>query len=197
MPIILALRVDKTRKIRRGQDALWQVVRDLTAADRDRQVFLSEIARQMDEDASILKLHIGRLVKAGFMIPDTSIAGPCWRLVKRPTKIPVAQTRQDAMWASMRALKTFDARELALAATTEALPVSVSTAKQYLKFLAPAGYLALVREAIPGSGGRLALYRLKPSMDTGPEAPKVLRTLLVYDPNRDEVFGPAEAECQP
>ena len=31
-------------------------------------------------------------------------------------------------------------------------------------------------------------------MNGGPDAPRVLRTHLIYDPNRNEVMGEAEAE---
>lgn len=199
MSIILALRVDKTKTIRRGQDWLWQVIRDLTAADRNRQIFLREIMDRMaSSDASAVRLDLGRMVKAGLIAPETSVAGPCWRVLRRVTKLPqmgrngiVARSGQEAMWSAMRALKVFDARELALAASTEARPVTLVTAKSYLNRLNAAGYLAVVRPATPQ---RIAAYRLKPAMNTGPEAPKVLRTHLIYDPNRHEVMGLVQAE---
>lgn len=205
MSIILALRVDQTKNIKRGQDYLWQVIRDLTAADRNRPIFLSEIMKQMaGTDASAVKLDLVRMVKAGLIAPQTSAAGPCWQALKRPTKLPAlgkeglaVRSAQDAMWAAMRALKVFDARELSLAASTEDRAVPLWTAKSYLRRLDTAGYLTVTRAATKGPGGRTATYRLKPSMDTGPEAPRILRTRMVYDPNRNEVMGLSETEDQP
>lgn len=205
MSKILALMVDKTKPVRRGQDYLWQVIRELTATDRDRQVFLSEIMNRMGgTDTSAVKLDLARIVKAGLMEPDVSIAGACWRVVRRPTKLPplskdglAVRSGQSAMWLAMRALKSFDATELSLASSTEERRVTLETAKSYLRRLDAAGYLAIKRPAKKGPGSRLTVYRLKPSMDTGPEAPRILRTHLVYDPNRNEVMGLAETEDQP
>ncbi len=205
MSIILALRVDETKLIKRGQDYLWQVIRDLTAADRTRPFFLAEIMKHMaGTDASAVKTDLTRMVKAGLIAQQTSAAGPCWQALKRPTKLPAlsreglaVRSAQDAMWAAMRALKVFDARELSLAASTVERAIPLWTAKSYLQRLDAAGYLTVTRRATKGPGGRTAAYRLKPSMDTGPEAPRILRTRMVYDPNRNQVMGPAEAEDQP
>ncbi len=199
MSIILALRVDKTKTIRRGQAYLWQVIRDLTAADRARPIFLDEImARMAGTDRSVVRLDLGRMAKAGLISLTTSTAGPCWTVLKRPTRLPslgkagaAPRSGQEAMWTAMRALREFSPREIALTASTVERPVSLQTARTYVQRLNGAGYFTVVA---PATSRSLAVYRLKPAMNGGPDAPRVLRTHLIYDPNRNEVMGEAEAE---
>lgn len=59
--------------------------------------------------------------------------------------------------------------------------------------LSRAGYLQVLRQASPKVQ---QIWRLKSSMNTGPNPPKILRTKVVYDANRKEIMGrPVAEEC--
>lgn len=107
--------------------------------------------------------------------------GPAPRLRRDGTEIPL--DGQQRLWIAMRSLGVFSVAELAYAATLDA-PVPPNTAASYVRRLQAAGYL--VRQG--------DCYRLKPSMNTGPEAPKILRTHTVWDPNRRALMGQATTD---
>lgn len=195
MAEILALEVDRSRPIRRGSAYMWSVVRDLTKERRDRVFTATDVLDQTNAtELSTVRKWARTLVKAGIL---EEVEGG-FRCLKRPTMLPhisnagkVVGGRNDAMWAAIRALKSFSPRELALVASTEEAPVKEWTAKSYTALLHAAGYLVVISAATPR---RQATYRLKPSKNTGPLAPRILRSKLVYDPNLAQVMGDAECE---
>ena len=98
------------------------------------------------------------------------------------------------MWRTLRMLKgDTNARELAAHASTIAIPVSPIAAGDYLRNLHSAHYLVCTQEGRGigntkakgkgGGNGIQARYRLKPGSDTGPRAPMICRTNVLYDPN--------------
>lgn len=97
---------------------------------------------------------------------------------------PVTQgVGREQMWRSMRVLKEFDCRELALAASTAAHQVNIQETKNYVKFVARAGYLQLVKASHSNQPAR---YRFIRSRDTGPRAPLVTGDRNVFDGNTGE-----------
>ena len=74
----------------------------------------------------------------------------------------------------MRALRTFRASELAVAASTEAMPIARETASGFAADLLRAGYLADAGRAPDNS--RAVIYRLLPARNTGPRAPIIMRS---------------------
>lgn len=99
----------------------------------------------------------------------------------------------DQMWAAMKALRAFDAVELAAAATTPAFTVRKQTARLYLWHLARADYVTRVAEA----KGTQARYRFNRGKNTGPRAPLVCRDKSVMDANNGTVWRPeGESECK-
>lgn len=200
MPVILALKVDKSRPIRRGAAFYWSVIRELTAGPdgMNRPVTLMEIVNRTDGVAQgTVRSFMRTLTGAG--LAEQLPASPLqWRILKRPTELPRlsrdgrrAGSKTQQMWNAIRALPSFTAAEVALAASIEDSVVQVNSAKTYVLLLAGAGYLKIERA---GGPNRATIYRLKPSMNSGPKSPRILRTKLVYDPNRDEIMGAAEAE---
>mgnify|MGYP000963256396 CR=1 FL=1 len=199
MSIILALRVDPGTPIRRGRDHYWTLIRNLTAFDRDAlfdATFILE--RSQDVDLSSIRRDLTTLERAGFLARVQAGGVTMWRVVQRPTRLPslsadgrVVETGQGAMWNAIRALGSFTHAEVALAASTEELPISPIAAKSYVLRLAGVGYLKVERTA---TSKRQARWRLRPSMNTGPLPPRILRTKLVFDPNRNEVVGLSDAE---
>lgn len=96
------------------------------------------------------------------------------------------------MWRSMKALKSFDFRELANASSTATVTVPPATAKRYLHHLHDAGYLV---ELKPATHKTPAKYKLLSSKNTGPKAPMVQRSHRVYDPNLKKVMWQEEVDA--
>jgi hypothetical protein len=100
---------------------------------------------------------------------------------------------RDHMWRTAKMLGAFDARDLAVHASTEDCTVSEADAKYYCAYLARAGYLAVVE---PGGPARLARYRFLVTRNTGPRAPMVQRVRQVFDPNLGRVvWRPGDGEA--
>lgn len=124
-----------------------------------------------------------------------------WSLVENaPAKAPVirrddyAGSRgrvREQLWTAMRALPAFTVRELAFAATTEEHPVKPRTAERYVRELGRCGLLLALTPSAKGAPGRTgahaARWRLKPSANTGPLPPKIIKG-EVFDPNRNAVI---------
>jgi len=202
MSTILRLKIGKSRPVRRGHDYYWKVIRDLTEI-HSRDVFtISEIldkcTRMKRPDVNcFLRL----LVKAGIaekvehQDPDARLY---FRLKTRPIATPVLSRSgkttsgqgQTNMWNTMcHLLKSgFSVRELCIHAATADVPITHSTAKSYVVALNRAGMLIVRGKGVATS------YRLKPSANTGPKAPKILRSKMVYDANTETIVGDVEAE---
>lgn len=103
--------------------------------------------------------------------------------VKRDGKVVVLGARREQLWRTMRMLKTFSVRELAVHASTEETPVAETDCANYLRYLDRAGYVAQVST-------RPARYRFIPGRYTGPRPPMVQRVRQVYDPNLQRVVWP-------
>ncbi|TYC53812.1 hypothetical protein FMN50_13650 [Rhodobacterales bacterium] len=211
MSIQLELRVTAGKPVYRGHDHYWSVIRDL---GKGGNLFtLSQIGlRTNDPVNDCITDYLRRLIKAGIVEVAgsekvltnlrTTTTQQHYRVLKRPKATPRLNRDgslakqglgQDQLWTAIRALSGFDTRELAIAASTDDVVVAVETAKSYARHLEAAGYLQVLR---PGSGPVSRIWRLKPSMNTGPTAPKILKSKMVYDPNRKEIMGaPLAEEC--
>ncbi len=206
MSIVLKLQVGKAEPVMRGQAHFWKVMRTLQA---DHGEFT---APQVDlaSNADIRDIHkfIRTLVAAGFVELAGEDDGPTnggtplksYRIVRdqaacpRLSKSYVQGTGQRNMWNVLRGplgRSGVTVVDLAAYASTEEIPVSRETAGSYAKLLVQAGYLVPV---VKGGARKLAVWRLKPSMNTGPLPPMILRTKLVYDQNAGKVMGEPVAE---
>jgi hypothetical protein len=87
------------------------------------------------------------------------------------------------LWNGMRGLKTFTPVDLA-SHCREDLRVVAQEASAYCQQLLRAGYLRVVRTAVPGK--RDATYQLV--RNSGPRAPREKRIVAVWDPN-DSVYA--------
>lgn len=176
----------------RGPEAWWPAIVKIDAICSPWTV--AEVAMLTGSVRRSIQDYVGRLCAAGIA---ASLRPGCYRLVRRPTEAPRLErdgsvsppTGQQQMWTAIRALQSFSYVELAHAASIDTRPISPVAAKTYVNLLGRAGYLAVVQKAKPGTP---AVWRLKPSMNTGPLSPLVMRTKFVWDPNRAEVVGPAE-----
>lgn len=199
MSMVLKVKADGA-PILYGIEHYWRVMRALGAdggAFTVRQIFdHSNCSSQ-----SAIRDYLRRLIQAeyvealGLATDDDGIERVSYRLLKRPRTAPSLRRDGSAgrqgrgqaqMWNAIRGLSTFTAQEIAVAATTDECVIAATTAKSYLLTLARAGYLST---AEPGGPNKPTVWRLKPSMNTGPLAPKILRAKLVWDANREKIMG--------
>jgi hypothetical protein len=189
---------DKPLKLR-GEAAFWRAI----CGFGEDTWTLSDVEDCCNAARQTVREYLIRLEKGGYIetvgeAPATS--AKLFRRVKTAAEAPrlhadgspVTAGRGTAqMWRSMKMLKTFDAHELSIAASTEDAMVSVATAADYTKHLHRAGYLALAAPSKPGhrpGTGKQARYRLLPSKNTGPKAPQIQRVKRVFDPNLGKVM---------
>ena len=119
-----------------------------------------------------------------------SVADPTERMILRPSD--KTGRRQQQLWTAMRAVPQFMVRELAAVASTDDIVVSLTLTRTYVTKLLRAGLLQVMiqpRRSPDGLGGSLpGTYRLKPSANTGPAAPRILGH-RVYDRNKRDFVG--------
>jgi len=112
-----------------------------------------------------------------FRVAEIDHSAPVQKLIK-------GQTGTGNMWRSMRHLrKAFTPTDVAAHATTDVVGVSAAEAQLYCQMLARAGYLRVVRKALPPR--REAVYQL--IKDTGPRPPRERRVRVVWDDNLAEI----------
>lgn len=174
-----------------GRRAIWLAFR---AASKNGPVTLRGLALQTGINRGTIRTYMESLVLGGYaekssfmrlkdttyqLIRDVGVEHP--RLNKKGEAVV---TSRDNMWRSMKMLPAFTAQDLALTASTSRCMVSPVDAADYCRHLHSAGYLAVLREG--GMDGK-TVYKLLPNMRTGPLAPMVQRTKVVFDPNRNEI----------
>ncbi|RLA24910.1 MAG: hypothetical protein DRQ62_04040 [Gammaproteobacteria bacterium] len=108
---------------------------------------------------------------------DSGIEAP--RVRKDGSEVTQGRGREQ-LWRTIKILKQFNRRDLALAASTEQHPVKESEAASYAEALHHADYLILVK---PSTHGKQAVYRFNPRYNTGPKPPQIQRLKTLYDPN--------------
>lgn len=175
-----------------GRRAVWAAIR----AQRSGFTLASlERATRIHRDT--IRTYLRGLEAAGYVAraPDSSPAafnlvhdiGIEAPRVTRDGK-PVTQgLAREQMWRTMRMLGgDWSWRDLAIAASVEAVPVAEADAKDYCANLARAGYLLIVAAGHGASGDSKAAptrYRFVPARNTGPRPPMVQRLSSIFDPN--------------
>ncbi len=200
----------------KGYDHYWRVIRELgadgaefTIADVVQQSnahpdSVGDYIRRLTRTTPPILEHVGwRQVRNPRWRPGVWTKARTFRLLQSPRETPSVRRNGEEsrygrirqhMWNILRGPQGragIDARELVMLAETEEFPIALGTAKEYLQKLEAAGYLSVEQVA---AQHRLTRYRLRPSMNTGPKAPKLLKTRVVYDPNRKVIVGTALAE---
>ncbi len=120
----------------RGRQDIWEAIRRLSARDLPiTSPSLATISQAPDTD---VRLYLRCLVKAGFlqvqpgtpnvylMVKDNGREAP--RVRRDGTICP--PTRRESMWRTMGRLKAFSATSLAVAASTEEVPVSETKTRE-------------------------------------------------------------------
>ncbi|MBK8157954.1 MAG: hypothetical protein IPK59_03910 [Rhodospirillaceae bacterium] len=200
--------VQITARVPRGNQGFWEIIRDLHRKKKRWTVL--DVDGHSNVALGTVNDFVQRLLKGGYIVRDGAFGkSAAFRLVKDQPDAPYLRRDgtaarelglcQDQMWRAMKMLARFDARDLALYASTEDVPVKQLTAKSYIARLYRAGYLIMVTEGKPGhrpGTGTLATYRLLPAMNTGPLAPQIQQTDWVWDPNKRLVMGPEAVASQ-
>ena len=114
---------------------------------------------------------------------------------RRATEKPV--TPRQLMWNVMRGptgRNGFSAADLVRFGSTDTSPVTLRAAKTYIRNLADAGYLHAFE---PHGTKAPTTWRLKPSMNSGPKPPAILRARIIWDQNRERIIGDVIAAEEP
>jgi hypothetical protein len=102
-------------------------------------------------------------------------------ILRRPDFADDRGRRAQQLWTAMRGLRVFGIAEIAVAASTDEITVSPRRAREFIRDLVTAGYVAEVGQR---SGPfQQAQWRLLPHMNSGPRAPAFTKQGVV-DRNR-------------
>lgn len=182
---------------------LWEAIRN-----RRQSFTLLDVACAADLDMATTRTYLQSLERGGFieqcgssdrpkpekiycLIKDNGLEAP--RLTRDGKPVIQGQAREQ-MWRTMRMLgRDFNYHELAVMASTSDVAVTPSTAKDYLKNLAHAGYVTVVAKGKgQGAGGVPSRYSFNLPRYTGPRPPMVQRTKSIFDPNIGKVVWQEE-----
>ena len=186
--------VKLTARVPRGHQGFWEIIRDL------REFTVRDVEYQSNVQAQTVRDFVRRLDRGGYITRIGSRGqAHVYRLVHDQPEAPALRRdgspakaeglANERMWRTMRMLGRFKAADLAVAASTEARPISRETARTYCQALARANYLKIVA----GNRARQpAVYWLPPNKRTGPLPPMIQRTKFVFDPNLGQAVSPGE-----
>lgn len=187
-----------------GRQVIWGAIRNL------RSFTVSKIEDSTRINEGTIRTYVRGLERAGYLrkvdfacvhtpipgsfrpvvyelIKDCGVDAP--RVTVNGEQVTQGRAREQ-MWRTMRVLRDFTWRDLAVQASTEEQAIDPEDARSYIKYLHAAGYLVCMRPAKPGNkpgAGTLAQYRLLPSKYTGPQPPMIQRVKQVFDPNLGRV----------
>lgn len=158
----------------------WRAPEGATVAPLD-EATVATYLDSLEKGDYLVRVHSAssyRCMRAYQMNRDVGVHAPHLDKNGKPTSDNPAR---DQMWRAMKTMKaSFDWRELAQAASTEACVVSDHEAKFYCAQLERAGYLTV---DVRGKRHAFNRYRFVRARNTGPRAPIVGRDLTVMDGN--------------
>lgn len=183
----------------RGEAGYWSIIRDL---DRDGPWTVRQICQRTNVKIQavgtfVRKLRLAGIAKVVEKNPSNQDArrdnlpeAVVYRLAKRPLLAPRLtldgkvrpEMAIDQVWRAIKMFKVFSLVDI-----KESCPdVHPSTAEAYLRALRQAGVVV----------GTPTSYRL--ALNLGLQAPKVLATKVLFDPNSKTVIGrPVASEAKP
>lgn len=200
--------VDQLRTEER-REAVWAVIRQA------KTFTVTDLCKEIDLSRDAIRDYVRCLEKAGIVerepLDETSIGqalifhlvpehdpGPEAPRVRKDGSEVTQGRGREAMWAVMKALKTFTALDVAVTASNDQYMVALSEAKHYIGYLSKSGYLAVITPGKPGgtkTPGKLARYRF--IRNTGPKPPMVQKCAQVWDPNLKKVVWTGVKDIQP
>jgi hypothetical protein len=183
----------------RGNAGIWQVIKTLAA---ERETFtVVDVDGRMNSHRDTVRDYVQRLERAGYLALDRIEHGNpprrVYRLVRTARDAPrlrrdgteLPETAQDTLWRTIKMLKRFTVSALIAAAGSETRVIPRVTAHRYVRQLAEVGVLSRPFAGGPATEAEFMLVR-----NLGGEAPKILRTHLVFDPNSNTVLGSPKAK---
>ncbi|WP_291295352.1 hypothetical protein [Elioraea sp.] len=186
-----------------GRPAIWAAIRKLSETP-GAPMTRTRIGQVSYVPVRTVSSYVAALEAAGILSRSDAKGpggGATWVLVRdvgpTPPRLlrdgtePKLGSGRDRLWRTMKMLKMFTPRDLAVAASIDGGVVSEHEADTYVKFLVRAGYLRVQVPAKPGRKGVTATYRFV--KNTGPEAPQVTRLKAVFDPNLKQITWHAGA----
>lgn len=175
-----------------GRDGIWVQIRNrrrFTAPEINRATdipikTITDYLKCLEAGGYLTSAKPGRAARVYKLIKDTGVETP---RVQRDGA-PVTQgLGNEQMWRTMKSLKQFTWRDLAIHASTDAQPVTEEQAKSYCGWLHKAGYLVALQI---GSSNVPTTYRF--ARDTGPKPPQIQRVKQVFDANERQVVWSRE-----
>lgn len=189
--------------VQHGPPYYWEQIRRFGA----RGFTIGELhARCRDVTYTTIKIYVyglrdlGAVERVGFRASrgNRAHAAGVYAPTRRDNPIADQRLRQNGLgvrqlqlWTAMRAVPQFMVAELAAVASTDEVVVARTTAQQYVSRLLRAGFLQVVtphQPIRPYAGRAPGSYRLRPSANSGPAAPKIFGN-RVWDPNRQDFVG--------
>lgn len=178
-----------------GRQAMWEAMRrlkrfiraDLDGLEIERDTIRTYLQGLVRSGYVVVVTPQGRHTPAMYeLVKDVGLEAP--RVRRDGTPVEQGQSREH-MWRAMKMLPSFTFVDLAVNASTEEMHVTEQDAKDYVKHLLRAKYLAVLTPATPR---RKATYRLH--RNTGPKPPMVTRAKIVFDPNLGKIAWVEEVE---
>lgn len=188
------------------EQRIWTTIRQLGAEgsriSRPDIAFVSKAAERAISDY-VQRLLLGGYLKADQVRPRDRLCNKEFAYVTYKLTRDVGATaprlkrdgtlkresNRERMWRALRILRSCSALDLQLSvnAAGGGPELPYLTAKTYLLQLRQAGYLAVAQAGRSGQGKAGSVFRLVPSMNTGPRSPIKQKGGAVYDPNKGEV----------
>lgn len=183
------LSADKVARKRgpQGRDGIWKAARwmgeftvpALVAETGIPQKTVADYLKALEAGKYLSSEKKGQAARVYKLVKDTGIETP---RVQRDGS-PVTQGLcNEQMWRTMKRLKQFSSRDLAINASTDDQQVSEVQAQSYCTWLHKGKYLNVQSR---GRKGRPTVYRFV--RDTGPKPPQVQRIKQIFDPNTGKV----------
>ena len=160
-------------------DVVPKGVNEITAHKYVKSLLAAGHVKQAEERPGV---RANRPHKGYQLVKDVGAEAPRLKIDGTPVKHGLAQ---EQMWRTLRMLGgDINASELAAHASTPSIQVPVNTARSYLAHLCDANFVQLTAKR---SGSKEQRYRL--TVNTGPRAPLVCGTKVLYDPNTDKTHS--------
>ena len=173
-------------KPRNRRQEIWDALRD----NREKFLTVKELAEITDSKETTVYAYLKSLFRGGFIGVQQGFVfsrALGYRLERdagaeaprlKPDGTPCKGTATEAMWRTMKILKTFDFDAL-IANVNMTHKLTRATAKRYTKALEDAGYLVNI-----GSARHKTFKLVK---NTGSQPPMLLAVKEVFDPNINEI----------
>ncbi|EFO30964.1 conserved hypothetical protein [Roseibium sp. TrichSKD4] len=178
---------------RRGFEHFWKVMQEF---NRQGQSFsVDDILAKSDQDqVRNIRDLVSRLLKSGHLAEVSADSPKRFMIARNEPFVPrvrrdgtIAPVKQDHIWAAIRMQRQwFTVQDIFIFTQHSDAPPTEQSIASYVTRLKLSGYLSVQADPRKVKPTR---YFLKPSMNTGPRAPRVIRSEGIYDPNKQQVMG--------